>query len=80
MVRASAETLRVFFHQFVEKLSTELYSEWVHPPRSLAELRDVIKSYEDIGLPGCCGSTDCTHILWDRCPAGMHLISIMHAL
>ena len=25
--------------------------------------------YARLGLIGCCGSTDCVHIHWDRCPA-----------
>jgi hypothetical protein len=24
--------------------------------------------YEKLGLPGCIGSMDCTHVLWHRCP------------
>ena len=27
--------------------------------------------YERLGLPGCVGSTDCVHVRWERCPAGI---------
>ncbi len=28
------------------------------------------KSYNAVGLPGCCGSIDVVHVKWLNCPAG----------
>ena len=39
-------------------------------PETERELRHVVGLYERIGLPGCCGSVDCVHLVWDKFPAG----------
>ena len=36
------------------------------------ELRKVMYVYEKKGIPGCGGSIDCVHLIWDKCPASMH--------
>ncbi len=30
------------------------------------------KYYDEVGLPGCCGSMDVVHIKWSSCPTGDH--------
>ena len=30
------------------------------------------KYYDDVGLPGCCGSMDVVHVKWSSCPTGDH--------
>ena len=39
-------------------------------PRTITELKGVNKSYDAVGLPGCCGSIDVVHVKWSNCPAG----------
>ena len=40
-------------------------------PDSEQEIRHIMGMYERIGHPGCIGSVDCVHIVWDKCNAGM---------
>ena len=42
----------------------------VRLPETEMEMRHVVGLYERIGLPGCVGSVDCVHLVWDKCPAG----------
>ena len=39
-------------------------------PRNEGKIRHVTGLYERVGLPGCVGSIDCVHLVWDKCPAG----------
>ena len=32
---------------------------------------DVLAQYKALGLPGCIGSMDCTHLHWDKCPTNL---------
>ena len=44
-----------------------LYNKYVYI--SFGEELDKVKLvYQKLGLPGCIGSMNCTHILWHRCP------------
>jgi hypothetical protein len=65
----SGEVHRKWTHAFLEKMSKELYSVYVHGPRNSEELNKVTTLYAASGFPGCVGSTDCVHIRWDMCPA-----------
>jgi len=60
-------TIAPIFKQFVDGCVKYLYSKYVYIPEG-EELKQVCKVYEKLGLPGCIGSMDCTHILWHRCP------------
>ena len=42
----------------------------VHLPCNKDKLRQVTGLYERVGLPGCVGSIDCVHLVWDKCPSG----------
>ena len=46
--------------------------EYIYLPRNVVELRRVSKCYEEVGLPGCCGSMDVVHVKWSMCPTGDH--------
>lgn len=65
----SEETMRVFFHEFCELFAQEIYPQYVRPPETETEIRDTESVYARLGLPEAIGSTDCVHILWDKCPA-----------
>lgn len=60
-------TISPIFRQFVDGCVKYLYSKYVYVPEG-EELDQVRLVYEKLGLPGCIGSMDCTHILWHRCP------------
>ncbi len=58
-----------FFLLFVEKM-TSLLAEYIHLPWTPADLSQVMKRYEEVGLPGAVGSVDVVHVRWANCPAG----------
>lgn len=41
------------------------------PPASQEEIAKVTNVYKRLGFPGAIGSLDCTHIRWEKCPAGL---------
>jgi hypothetical protein len=64
-------TINSIFKKFLSGCVKYLYPKYVYVPdgEELDEIRNV---YEKLGLPGCVGSMDCTHILWHRCPKIIH--------
>jgi hypothetical protein len=58
-----------FFLLFVEKMAS-LSDEYIHLPWTPADLFEVTKHYEEVGLPGAVGSVDVVHVRWANCPAG----------
>jgi len=63
-------TVNTIFKQFVDGCVKKLYNKYVYIPDG-EELDRIRLVYEKLGLPGCIGSMDCTHILWHRCPKMM---------
>jgi hypothetical protein len=59
------------FHQFTKRFTEFKYTEYIHRPEC-AVLERVLHTYSQMGLPGCVGSTDCTHLKWDRCPISLY--------
>jgi hypothetical protein len=55
------------FHVFVTGFVEHFYEDHVSMPTG-ERLVKVKRMYEQLGLPGCKGSMDCTHIPWDKCP------------
>ena len=60
-------TVNHIFKLFLLGCIELLYNKYVYIPFG-EELDKVKLVYEKLGLPGCIGSMDCTHILWHRCP------------
>jgi hypothetical protein len=60
-------TINPIFKKFVSGCVKYLYKKYVYIPQG-EELDQVSLVYEKLGLPGCIGSMDCTHVLWHRCP------------
>lgn len=60
-------TINTIFKQFVKGCVKYLYKKYVYIPEG-EELDQIALVYEKLGLPGCIGSMDCTHVLWHRCP------------
>ena len=40
----------------------------IHLPQTEEEFWHVLGRYERVGLPGCIGSIDCVHLIWNNCP------------
>jgi hypothetical protein len=56
-----------FFKKFIQFGSTVLYPQHVCHPRTAQQSETHIHEFTLAGLPGCVGSSDCTHILVKRC-------------
>ena len=66
-------TVNKFFKDFIFNYAEALYEKWVYVPQG-AELDAVEAVYRRLGFPGCVGSMDCTHIVWDKCPERWRLL------
>jgi hypothetical protein len=62
----SQETIRVFFHSFIEFGSTVLYTQYIRSPTTCDEAKHHTSEYSMAGFPGAIGSTDATHIMLER--------------
>jgi len=71
MCHISVSEIRLFFAVFLDAM-VEMKDEYIYLPRNVVELRRVSKCYEEVGLPGCCGSMDVVHVKWSMCPTGDH--------
>ena len=59
----NAETMRIFFHRFVECRSCFLYNKYVLNPTSSMDLKDCEHEFSMAGFPACIGSSDASHII-----------------
>ena len=65
------ETIRNFFWRHFCMWGLRKSKTVIRMPCTEEDFRSVIGLYERIGYPGCAGSIDCVHVVWDRCPADM---------
>lgn len=68
LMSMSEATLQRSLHAFCSDFAADRYDEWIRPSDDLEALQIVMQDYALLGLPGAVGSTDCTHIRWDRAP------------
>jgi len=71
----NCETIRQFFHRFIDYGSTVLYNMHVIFPTTTEEAAEHMHEYMLAGLNGCFGSMDVTHVLVDMC---RHNLRQMH--
>jgi hypothetical protein len=64
----SEDYCRVIFLQFLAGFKRIFMAEHVVFPKGAA-MEKVNEVYRRMGLPGACGSMDCTHITWKMCPS-----------
>jgi len=60
-----------FFMQFVKGFSEHYFDDFVYFSDSLDKISEVTNLYAKLGLPGTCGSMDCTKVIWYNCPKNM---------
>eukprot|EP00048_Salpingoeca_helianthica_P004626 m.79311 g.79311 ORF g.79311 m.79311 type:complete len:485 (+) comp13277_c0_seq2:185-1639(+) len=65
----SETVIRDFFSRFIDFVSGPLYPTFVHMPQTKEEFLDMTAEFRQAGLPGCAGSMDCVHVLYDMAPA-----------
>ena len=63
----NAETVRQFFHKFIEYGSTDLYEKHVVTPTTAEDAEAHICDFHKAGFPGCVSSTDATHVSLENC-------------
>ena len=63
----NAETVRQFFHQFIEYGSTDLYDKHVVTPTTAEDAEAHICEFHKAGFQGCVSSTDATHVSLENC-------------
>ena len=64
----SRSMVRKTFRHVISLMSQGMFDAHVHLPRNTQEMRETMRMYENVGLPGCLGSMDATHVPWDNCP------------
>ena len=60
-------TMHYVFKKFINGMTTKIYPRFMKLPTG-EYLKEVLDVYAAVGLPGCVGSMDCTHIKWAQCP------------
>ncbi len=71
LLGAAKTTINDFFKLFLVNYSKVFYKKYVYIPDELG-LNEVEKVYRYIGLPGCVGSMDVTHVQWGAwCPSNL---------
>ena len=71
LTNVDEETHRVFFHENFCAWGERAAERHIRMPSTDEEFRHILALYERIGLPGCGGSVDCVHLVWDKCPSGL---------
>jgi len=65
----SASECHLFFEIFFNAMM-DIRDEFISMPKNVTELLPIARNYENVGLPGCCGSMDVVHVRRSQCPAG----------
>jgi hypothetical protein len=69
----STSTVDWIFHTFVDGMVDHYFNQFVG--LHTGDRREkAMQVYQMLGFPGCAGSGDVTHVLWDRCP--VHLTNL----
>ena len=71
LTNVAEETHRIFFHEQFCNWGERVSPTHIKMPCDAESLRHVLGLYERLGHPGCTGSIDCVHVIWDKCPAGL---------
>jgi hypothetical protein len=65
----SQSTVQRTFHEFCHDFAADMYEEWVTPQADETTFRPLMQHYAAVGFPGAVGSSDVTHIPWDKTPS-----------
>jgi hypothetical protein len=68
MSEIGESTANHIFKMFVQGMAKSIFPLFVKPPTG-PYLEKMLQLYNLLGLPGCIGSMDCTHIRYAQCPA-----------
>ena len=65
----SEPTVQRALHRFCSEFASAQYDEWIRPHKTEEELATVLRHYAAAGFPGAVGSSDVTHVPWDKTPS-----------
>lgn len=65
----SQTTVQRVLHAFCSDFAADMYDEWVKPELNEETYRPLMQHYAAVGFPGCVGSSDVTHVPWDKTPS-----------
>ena len=68
-------TCQHVFRQFIRNFTPAFYSKFIYYPTG-ARRKKIMDTYAKIGLHGCVGSMDATHVFWAWCPEKLHNLCI----
>ncbi|CAM9947472.1 unnamed protein product, partial [Discosporangium mesarthrocarpum] len=68
MAGMSESTAWRVLHKFCECFSQHMFETWIGLPKNDKELHHTMGAYHCLGFTGAVGSTDVTHLSWNRCP------------
>ncbi|CAM9941272.1 unnamed protein product, partial [Discosporangium mesarthrocarpum] len=54
-------------HKFCECFSQRMFKTWIGLPKSDEELQQTMEAYHRLGFTTAVGSTDATHLSWNKC-------------
>lgn len=75
MVEASGislSTMNKFFKDFLAQFVEKYEDTFIKLPTEKEDVDKVLAMYARLGLSGCIGSMDCTHIHWEKCPVWLY--------
>ena len=67
---AGESTVNWIFKAFVRGFAAAFREDFIYLAEG-DELERVLEVYKRLGFPGACGSMDCTHVKWNRCPVNL---------
>ena len=70
----SQEKHRTFFRDYFSTWGMHASKEHIRMPNTEDEIRHVMGLYKRNSHPGCIGSVDCVHVIWDKCRSGMQAL------
>ena len=68
------ECIRVFFHKFCPMFVKKLMPSVVRPPLTAEEVSEQVHIYQQLGMGGAIGSTDCTHFPLGKCSSKISVL------
>ncbi|KAL7551041.1 hypothetical protein ACHAWF_014245 [Thalassiosira exigua] len=63
----SRDVHRCFFHAFIDFGSTVLFEKYANAPMNFEDAKRHMAEFEEAGLPGGCGSSDCSNVISEGC-------------
>lgn len=67
----SGTTIQESTKKFVRAIVAQFGDEYLRSPTQ-EDMNRILARFADRGFPGCMGSLDCMHWVWENCPSGWH--------